>query len=388
MPLPESVAAGPRLLFVALNDWVSAERLPGELHRHGCQVAVLCPRDFFLAQTRHVDHVFPLPAEHRGLWILPWLEYSVRAWRPMRIVPVDEHVVRFLHNIAHHHKLGALASPHLRQLVRDSLGDPHHYAAIATRIDFATLVQQLGVRAPRAIAITSPHDAQPLIARSGFPLVLKSEGTVGGSGVRIVHNAQDLAAALAHTTDTTAPILAQEFIVGTPTMYALAAERGTVIAGLAFVKECVNPTPTGPSTVVRYVPHPEMEATARAIVAATRLSGFVSIDFIVDSAQRAHVIEINPRASMVCHLGRHVGTDLCAAYTALLSGRPHTDVAGPVRHPRIALFPRELARDPASPYLQHAYHDVPEDDPALVAAYRAWLARPLCPVAKGSDIST
>ena len=35
----------------------------------------------------------------------------------------------------------------------------------------------------------------------------------------------------------------------------------------------------------------------------------------------------------------------------------------------IALFPQEWQRDPASPLIRSAYHDVPWDAPALVRAY-------------------
>jgi hypothetical protein len=66
---------------------------------------------------------------------------------------------------------------------------------------------------------------------------------------------------------------------------------------------------------------------------------------------------------------------LCAACLAHLTGRPWDPTPGPVTHPLIAHFPKELARDPDSPYVVSAYHDVPADDPMLVAAYRRWLAR-------------
>jgi hypothetical protein len=34
----------------------------------------------------------------------------------------------------------------------------------------------------------------------------------------------------------------------------------------------------------------------------------------------------------------------------------------------VAIFPREWQRDPVSPYLKSAHHDVPWDDPAVVRA--------------------
>ncbi len=41
----------------------------------------------------------------------------------------------------------------------------------------------------------------------------------------------------------------------------------------------------------------------------------------------------------------------------------------------MALFPKELARDPAAPHLaaSDVLHDVPWDEPAIVEAYRARL---------------
>jgi hypothetical protein len=34
----------------------------------------------------------------------------------------------------------------------------------------------------------------------------------------------------------------------------------------------------------------------------------------------------------------------------------------------VALFPNEKKRDPQSPFLKEAFHDVPYDDPALMAS--------------------
>ena len=47
----------------------------------------------------------------------------------------------------------------------------------------------------------------------------------------------------------------------------------------------------------------------------------------------------------------------------------------------IALFPNEWMRDPHSPFLRSAYHDVPFDDPALIADAHRRL-----PIAKRSMI--
>jgi hypothetical protein len=40
----------------------------------------------------------------------------------------------------------------------------------------------------------------------------------------------------------------------------------------------------------------------------------------------------------------------------------------PILNDTVAIFPREWQRDPASPWLQLAHHDVPWDDPAVLLA--------------------
>jgi hypothetical protein len=394
----------PRVLFVAVQNWIAAERLPADLHRHGCRVAVLCPRHFFLALTRHVDAIFGLPRWFDGLLLLPRLEYVIRVWRPSRVLPVDEHVVRFLHDVRAHRGMGALASRRLRDLIEISLGDPAHYPELSSRARLAALVERLGIRAPAARSPATPGEVRRLVAEVGFPVVLKREGTVAGHGILIIHNESELAACLLHpppsratrygrrlvgalaglvragryTPANGAPggIQVQQWIDGTPAMYLVVADRGAMLAGVGFLKERTNPPGTGPSTVVRHVRNAEMAGAARAIVAATRVSGLISLDFMVEQETgRAYVIELNPRPSVVTPAGRHVGVDLTAAYLANLEGRSWDAVPGPVVHPLIAHYPKELARDPESPYLRTAYHDVPEDDPALILAYERWIAR-------------
>jgi ATP-grasp domain len=76
-------------------------------------------------------------------------------------------------------------------------------------------------------------------------------------------------------------------------------------AGVSLLAECVNPDPFGPSTVVRYLDHPEMEATATRLVAALGLSGFASFDFVIaEDGGGAFLIELNPRTIGTIHLGR------------------------------------------------------------------------------------
>ena len=161
----------------------------------------------------------------------------------------------------------------------------------------------------------------------------------------------------------------QQFIPGVPAMRIVAAWQGRVLAGVSLLKACVNPQPFGPSTVVRYIDHPEMEETATRLVAALGLSGFASFDFVIaENGGGAFLIECNPRPVSMIHLGRLFGHDLCGAFArhlGWLTETPET-VALP-KETVVALFPNEIKRDPESAWLRsgsEVLHDVPWDDPS------------------------
>ncbi len=126
--------------------------------------------------------------------------------------------------------------------------------------------------------------------------------------------------------------------------------------------------PTGPSTVLRIVEHPEMLAAARTMVHRLRLSGLGGLDFILENdTGRAHLIEVNPRATPTSHLISAEGIDLLASLRSALghAGPPPRTAAYP--DGLVALFPQEVERDPTSAILNDAYHDVPWHAPDLVA---------------------
>jgi predicted ATP-grasp superfamily ATP-dependent carboligase len=167
-------------------------------------------------------------------------------------------------------------------------------------------------------------------------------------------------------------LLMQSFAKGIPAFRTVAAWNGRVIAGVSLAAECIHPEPTGASTVVRSVNNREMEDVAVAITAALGCSGFVSYDFMLDEKQdQASLIEMNPRCVGSCHLGRLFGQDVCGALLAFLTGTTISEGPALSSSKRVALFPKELERDPDSRYLRssEALHDVPYDEPALIASY-------------------
>jgi len=394
----------PRILFVALVNDIGTDRLPMTLAGDGAECAVLSPPGFYCAAPRGVRRWFRLPA-HRRLWlgipfVRPRLEAACREWKADLIVPLDNVSAQYLRVMA----ISGLITAHLRGLLERSLGSPSGYHAAFSRAGLMRLAGHLGVHMPRFCVSADPAE---LLARAqdwGYPVVLKTENTCGGDGVTVIETPDALRAKAAHLLHGSAyrrsrrdlrrrfwsmaglgetagaPPVMQSFMPGIPAMRTASTWQGQVLEGVSFAAEQVYPPGTGPSTMVRYVDNAEMADTVRRLVAALGCSGFMSFDFMLDETTgRAALIEANPRPIGTTSLGRLFGHDPCAPLLAHLAGEHpipvQLEIDGP---PVIALFPKEMERDPYNLgrlRKNGVYHDVPSDEPAVTAMYLRRLAR-------------
>jgi biotin carboxylase len=248
------------------------------------------------------------------------------------------------------------------------------------------------VRVPPTQVIRNLDDLRKWVAHTGFPTVLKANGTSGGDGVRIVHTeaeaehafkelhappllARAAKRALVDRDKTLVwpsllrrrPVVnAQEFVAGHEATSTMVCWKGSVLASLHF--EVVGKASSrGHATVVRLIENAEMSAAVERMARRLSLSGFYGLDFMIENETgNAYLVEMNPRSTQVGHLSLGAGRDLPAAlYAALCGGnaRPAEKVTG---KDTIALFPQEWIRDPESPFLQSAYHDVPWEEPELI----------------------
>jgi hypothetical protein len=130
----------------------------------------------------------------------------------------------------------------------------------------------------------------------------------------------------------------------------------------------------GPSTVLRRIHNATMDRTAEILASRLNLSGFYGLDFILEEQTgMAWLLEMNSRATQIPHLALGPGHDLPAAAFAAVTGLPVRPRPAVTNAETIALFPQEWNRDPTSPLIRSAYHDVPWESPTLV---RACIARP------------
>jgi hypothetical protein len=389
----------PRVLFLTLTNDVGMDRLPAAMAKLGAVCALISPFGFYCSQTRFIERHFALP-RHHGIWLgtafaRRRLATAVRTWHPDILIPLDDVASNLLRNSA----LRAPERDPLRALIETSLGAPAGYAASSTRAELMRVAFAAGIRLPRFHIAKDAVETLRVAADWGYPVVLKEEHTCGGTGVFIVPDAEAMRAALmpASGLGTTwrrsrravrdwiwnltrvtagqgaAPVM-QALICGVPAMRTVAAWNGQVLAGVSFAADQVHPAPTGSSSVVHHVEHPEMEAAVRQLVRLLGCSGFVSFDFMLDEVHgAAHLIEMNPRPIGTTHLGRLFGHDVVAALLARLQGKSAPTATAVTQPDRlVALFPKELERDPLALERFRSdviLHDVPHDDPALVAAY-------------------
>ncbi|MGH9354002.1 MAG: ATP-grasp domain-containing protein, partial [Terriglobia bacterium] len=275
-----------------------------------------------------------------------------------------------------------------------SLGSPESFPVVYARTKFMELAGQEGVRAPKTQVIKNANDLRHWIEGAGFPTVLKTNGSSGGYGVRVVSTMEEAERAFSVLkappltaraakravidNDLTlvwpsllrrrSVVNAQAYVPGREATSAVACWKGTVLADIHF-EVLSKMDPTGPATVLRRFEHSEMSESIEKMARRLNLSGIHGFDFMLEAdTGNAYLIEINPRAPQVGHLTLGPGRDLPAALYSAVSGQAAHPSSKVTDNDTIALFPHEWLRDPLSPFLQSGYHDVPWEDPGLVVA--------------------
>ena len=347
------------ILLATTMTWPFPAQLAGAFASVGARVEALCPPRAMLARSRHVA------IRHRYQALMPMesLCGAIAAARPDMIVPCDD-----------------LAA----ELVNRAYGSP-----TLGRMDFLTRVAQAGAPAVAVAALENEAQLEDAMRQLGLPLVVKSDHSWGGDGVVIAANREEARIAFRRLMrqprlrtmarvlrgrgrhllarvlyPVTAKISAQPFVEGRPATSSIACWQGEVVAAHHF-DVLLSTTLTSPASVIAAVHCPQMQASARAVAKALNLSGLFGLDYIRDAAGAVHLLEMNARATPTMHLA--LESDLPAALLAAanLPARARPAVTD---KREIALFPREWLRDPQSPWLADAFHDVPWEDPELLRA--------------------
>jgi len=358
--------------------------------RAGFVVEGICPSRHPLANTSVVGKVH---AYHSLSPVRSFAE-AIASAKPDLVVPSDDLAARHLHHLHQRERKRGEAGAQTCELIERSLGASESFGVVYARAEFMRLAHDEGVLAPETEVVADVNQLRRWIVKTGLPIVLKANGTSGGDGVRIVHALDD--AEKAFRSLQAPPLLvraakraildqdktlvwpslvrhrstvnAQAFVAGRETTSTVACWNGSVLAALHF-EVLQKKHDAGPATVMRLI---EDEDMSTAVVRMTRrlmLSGIHGFDFMRDTENgRAHLIEINPRATQVGHLTLGAGRDLPAALYAAVTGETVRPAPKVTEKEIIALFPQEWMRDPQSAFLSSGHHDVPWEEPGLIRA--------------------
>ena len=348
----------------------------------------MCPAHHPLLKTKSVGRTHA----YRGLDPLASFARAIRTTQPDFIVSGDDLATRHLHALHDREKRNGERNSPICVLIERSLGNPESFPVLSARAAFMDVAHEERLRIPPTQVLRNADELKAWVARTGLPTVLKANGTSGGVGVRIAHTQAEAERAFKelqapplltralkralvdHDKTLLKPSIlrqrptvnGQAFVAGHEATSTIVCWKGTVLASLHF--EVVNKSSlAGHATVMRLVENAEMSATVEGVVRRLGLSGFYGFDFMLEaSTGHAYLIEVNPRCTQVGHLSLGAGHDLPRALYAALSGKAVQPSPKITEKDTVALFPQEWIRDPESPFLRSAYHDVPWDEPELI----------------------
>lgn len=386
----------PRLTVLVATTfrWPGAARLAVDLHEVGCAVEGVAPRGSPMHAVSAVRRSHPLGLADP----IRSLRRAIESSDPDVVVPFDDRTRQALTRLHAASDPTTTSGTRVRACLERSLGSPATFDSVYSRAALMAMARDAGIICPPTAGVRSADDISAWMRQHPGPAVLKTDGSWGGRGVAILHTEAEgrkawremyrrppLARALKRLVVERDPwalrarmagirptLSIQAFVPGRPANAAVACYRGTPL-GAVQAEVIESDGSTGPSTVLRVIDHPDMAYAVKSIVSNLELSGLCGLDFVLDDDGRAHLLELNPRATPTSHLVGADGTDLLTALrTAYGYDRPPVRTA---TYPDglVALFPQQLQRDPSSPNLRLAHHDVPTHAPDLVASVMAGL---------------
>ena len=371
---------------------------------YGCTVSAICPAGHPLRFLTGLTKIY----SYSGLDSLGSLRRAIQHSKPDRILPCDDMVVLQLYSIHASH-------PELRPLIEASLGNPEFWPILGSRDLLLQAAAEAGIRTPRNQAVKS---VQQLESWPEEKLVLKRNGTLGGYGVAVAHDRKDALSIYKWLMRPTgiasawkryivnreplsfwqwrhseAPVVtAQQFIPGRPANTMIVCDHGEVLASIT-VEVLRSAGTTGAATTVRLLQNEEIEEASRKLARKLKLTGFHGLDFMLATGEEGHprnaayLIELNPRCTQIGHLRLHGAGDLAGVISKLLHDSlgipyPVPEQQNEIAKDTVAFFPTAVLVNPANPWIQNGYHDVPWEQREMVRdllqevwPYRQWTGR-------------
>lgn len=378
----------PTFLIATTSYWMPTARLGIALSQTGGRVAAICPSRHVIRKSTVLQKAY----NYKALSPIECFREAINDSRPDLIISADDLSTRHLIDLHGQEKQNGARGAEICELIERSLGSPESFSFMISRTPFMELAQKEGVRIPKTAIVRQRCDLEAWVRESGFPIILKADGSSSGEGTKVVRTLAEAEQALQFLQEPVelarvvkrvilnrdlrsvrpklqhhrAVVNGQQYIVGRDATTLVACWRGTIVGALHF--EVVEKQyRLGPASVMRRLDNPEIEECVAKITRRLKLSGLHGFDFLLeDGTGLPYMIEFNPRATQVGHLTLGTGADLPGALYAAVTATSPREAPKVTDNPIIALFPQESIRDPDSSFLKIGYHDVPEGEPELI----------------------
>ena len=177
----------PTVLLAMTTRWLPMVRLAMAFNKAGFTVVAVCPPRHPLEKTQAARETYT----YDSLAPLRSIASAITASRPDLIVPGDDLATMQLHALYEREfNRGGKCSPICCAIER-SLGSPSSFPQVYARTGLLEIAQEEGIRIPKTEVLTEVNQLREWGVRTGFPAVLKSNGSSGGEGVRIVHSLEE-----------------------------------------------------------------------------------------------------------------------------------------------------------------------------------------------------
>jgi carbamoyl-phosphate synthase large subunit len=216
---------------------------------------------------------------------------------------------------------------------------PSSIATAEDREQFDALMEQLDIPRPQGSAVRSLAAAKKVAQRVGYPVLVRPSFVLGGRAMEIVFGEEQLEGfyAEAEEANPDQPVLVDKYLLGKEAEVDVITDgTDTLVPGIMEHIEragvhsgdsmAVYP-PVGLSAEVQA----EMVLSACRIARALKVKGLMNIQFVIapgpDGADRAFVLEVNPRASRtVPYLSKVTGVPMVDLATRCMMGQKLSDL--------------------------------------------------------------
>ena len=197
------------------------------------------------------------------------------------------------------------------------------------REQFKKLINNLTLKQPDNDVAFSVEEAQKIVNKIGFPIVIRPSYVLGGRAMEIVHNVKELNHYMSEAVSVSgdAPVLLDKYIDSAieVDVDALADGEQVYIAGIMqHIEEagihsgdsaCSLPPYSLPETIVE-----QLKSQTIALSKALNVIGLVNIQFAIKNSE-IYVLEVNPRASRtVPFVAKATGIPIARIAALLMAG--------------------------------------------------------------------